>query len=201
MKQQIHKIIKTIMKKNFFYILCPFLMIIFFSCKKTIDNTFNKKNVDSSDTREYFLDFYFPDTVNIKNVYEGEIIYKGVLDTITPILFVNDDTLRIVSLYIKDNTKLIKNDYEHIIKSQESDTFYPTKEKNKILFKYSFNRLGVNYLEGVLEDEVYIKTADTSALRIITNYNHITLPVFVTDDENIIDSYFKEESVKLPLTM
>lgn len=186
------------MKSNLICILSLFL-IISFSCKEKRNNILNENNDYNVNIREYFLDFYFPDTVNIKHVYEGKIIYKGVLDTITSKLFVKGDTLRIITLYIKDNIKYIKDDYEHILKSQVSDTFYANKGSNDILFEYSFNKLGVNYLEGVLEDEVYITASDTSEVRIITKYNHITLPVFVTDDENIIDSYFKSEEVRLPV--
>lgn len=163
----------------------------------------NKKVPDKAKTnnhREYYLDVYFPDTVTINNTYEGNIVYKGILDTITTKLFVEGNSMRLLTLYLKNNKTLIKSSYNHILKSKEKDTFYPSKNENNydIFFEYKFKNLGINYLEGILEDEVYLNTNDTSKLRIITKYNHITLPVFVTDNENIIDSYFKDDKVMVP---
>ena len=177
--------------KNLLFILT---IALFMCCK----NEAHKSNVVKQSEKEYFLDLYFPDTVNIRNIYEGEIIYKSALDTITTKLFVKGDSLRMLTLYLKSNIKLIQDDYDHILRSNKVDTFIPYTS-DKIVFKYKFERLGVNYLEGVLEDEIYFKESDTSKLRIITKYNHIILPVFVTDDETIIDSYFRPEGIKLPI--
>ena len=170
------------------------LLLTIVSCKKETDqnNLLVPKNIESK-VDDYYLKFYFPDTVNINHVYHGGIFYKGALDTITSKFFVKGDTMRFLSFYLKDNKSHIKNRFEHILKSKEIDTFYSLEDNGDILFEHKFNNLGINYLEGVLLDEVLINTSDTSGLKIHSKYNHITLPVFVTDDENIIDSFYKDK--------
>jgi hypothetical protein len=178
------------MKKTKFTIIIV-ILICFNCCKKPKSNQLEKDNLKEELQKEY-LDFHFPDTVNIKYEYEGILYYKSSLDTITTDFFSKGDTMRLLTLYLKENKKLITNDFEHILKSKISDTFYSLKDNGEIVFKHKFNKLGINYLEGVLEDEVLLKKSDTAKLRIITNYSHITLPVFVTDKENIIDSFYSK---------
>ncbi len=171
-------------------------MITFNCCNKPKTNQFKNDNL-KIDLQKDFLNFRFPDTVNIKYEYEGILYYKSSLDTITTDFFTKGDTMRLLTFYLKENKNQTTKDYEHILKSKLSDTFYPLKNNGEILFKHKFNKLGTNYLEGVLEDEVIFKTSDTSKLRVVTNYKLITLPVFVTDKDDIIDSLYDEnEKVK-----
>ncbi|WP_412560632.1 hypothetical protein [Winogradskyella sp. MIT101101] len=186
---------KSTITKNIIFIIL--LIFSFEGCKKN-KGEFLKQKKELNNDKEYYLDLYFPDTVSINNIYEGEIIYMSPLDTITTEILKKGDTMRIMALFLKDNERHIKDSYEHILNSKEIDTFIPNNSNN-IPIKYKFKKLGVNYLEGVLEDKVYLKDSDTSKLRIISRHSHITLPIFVTDDDNIIDSYFKENSIRLPI--
>ncbi|NRD24956.1 hypothetical protein HNV10_17025 [Winogradskyella litoriviva] len=179
--------------KNLKVIMMLVIFSSFYYCKKQIPTVTNSNSLNHEKSKNY-LEIYYPDTVNIKNTYEGIILYKSHLDTITTELFKKGDTIRLVTLYIQDNKTLFPNDFEHILKSKECDTFYPLNDGGEIKFEHKFNSLGINYLEGVLEDEVIYKETDTSSgLRILTKFSHINLPVFVTDDKNLIDSFFKEE--------
>ena len=181
------------LNKNLPLIILFMLFVTFISCKKDIKtNIDSNKSMENNELKEY-LNFYFPDTVYIKNVYEGVINYKSELDTITPDFFVIGDTMRILSFYLQDNKNQIPNNFDHILKSKRIDTFYSLTDDGEILFTHKFKKLGINYLEGVLVDEVLIDEADTLGLRIITKYNHITLPVLVTDNDSIMDSFVKED--------
>jgi hypothetical protein len=181
------------------YLVILVLIFGLISCKNDKEIKSETRGSSRKEIKEeYFLDFYFPDTVQVNKTYEGEIIFKSPLDTITKELLVEGDTMRIIALYLKDNHTLLDDDFEHILASKEVDTFVPNNSKS-LKFIFKFNELGNQYLEGVLQDEVYFTTNDTTGLRIITRNSHINLPILVTDNKELIDSYFKKGKPKLPL--
>jgi sigma54-dependent transcription regulator len=107
----------------------------------------------------------------------------------------------VLTLFLKENKTKILDEYEHILKSSKTDTFYPMGSNGEIIFDFKFASIGKTYLEGVLEDEIVINTSDTTDMRIIKITNHINLPIFVTDDKDIIDNDFSKERINKNMTL
>lgn len=151
---------------------------------ETKQTSYNERN------RKTFFDFYFPDTVHIDKTYDGLILYKSYLDTLTPKIYEERDTMRLLSFHLvkmKNDTYII--DFKDIIESEKADVF-AAKSKDSIPFKVKFEKTGEHYLEGVLKDEVYYATQDQDhPLEILRKFKHVKFPVFVTDDKSVIDTY------------
>ncbi|QXP58418.1 hypothetical protein [Olleya sp. HaHaR_3_96] len=170
------------------------LMLSFVSlvigCKndKTLKDNLKLDNKNMFDTkRSTYFDFYFQDTVHVNKTYRGVIAYKSYLDTITP-LQIDGKSSRLTVFYVNHNTEQIMDSYNHIIKDPKS-LLFSSDLRDSIYFEYSFKQTGRYFLEGVLENEVLFETGDyEEPIETVTNYNHVTFPVFVTDDENIVDT-------------
>jgi len=178
------------MRKLLFTLVLTCLVI---SCKQE-----NKSypDVDIKKNEDVFLDFYFPDTVKLNAKYFGKILYKSSLDSITTELFKEGDSLRILALYLRKKKSIEGSNYKNIINAVEKDTFVPYKS-DSIAFNLKFINKGLNYIEGVLEDKIYLKEADTSEMRIITKYHYITVPVYV--DENFKNKKIDLKKYKIPI--
>ncbi len=164
------------------------LLIIYISaCKE--DHKLSENITSKELSRKTFFEFYFPDTLHVNKIYKGGISYKSELDTLTTFIHKKGDTMRLLSFHLKHNKKLINDNFQHILNNKKSRSF-AAKFKDSIHFEYMFKETGNYYLEGVLEDEVYYATSNAeNPLKIVREYNHVTFPVYVTDDENIIDNY------------
>jgi len=157
-------------KQHFFYIIVFSLLI---SCKDEIQTKINKGN--------FKITMVFPDTVYINEGYDGRIDYKNDLDTITTSF---DDVKKARFLeYVFLSTKNInyKDDY---LKKIAKDTF--VAETNKIipLYNIKFDKLGLNYIDGMITDEVMIENGAKDEkgeimTRIITNEFRATKGVYV----------------------
>ncbi|RSK41410.1 hypothetical protein [Mangrovimonas spongiae] len=165
--------------------LLAIIVIIFtllVSCKK---NKKEIKNIEESQkVKESFISLTFPDTVEINEDVKGYVEYYSAFDTITKKLYEGEDTLRIITMYIKQNEIFIPNNTKGLLNSKVKDSFYPrkedVKERNPIIhFSKKFGSEGKHYLEVLLRDEVLIDTADTKSLRLLEKHLFISKPIYV----------------------
>ncbi|MDQ6528090.1 hypothetical protein [Flavobacterium sp. LHD-85] len=153
------------------------LIVSLISCKKEVNSkkAYAKFSID------------FPDTVVVNKYYEGRIIYKSNLDTITVILNEVDSKKSRMLEYAFAKTKIINQD-EEALKRIIADTMYSKSNLSIPLF-LKFNKLGVNYIDGIIKDEVWIDTIEIKnkkkekKMRIITNEFRATKKVVVIDDK------------------
>ena len=131
------------------------LISSFFSCK----NETEPKLIKKIDKGNFKISVDFPDTVYINKRYNGRINYKNDLDSLTTkLLDVKKFRLIEYAFLITNN---INYDVKHL-KTIVKDTIYTNNNRFIPLSAISFNKLGVNYLDGIITDEVNI---DTLALR------------------------------------
>ncbi|WP_347053592.1 hypothetical protein [Flavobacterium olei] len=169
--------------------LTPILILtisfFMFSCKNE-----TKKDLSSKKYVHATFNINFPDTVDINKYYEGKIYYKSDLDTITTVLneIVGKKSRMIEYSFV--TTKLIVHDDEKL-KKLTTDTMF-TKSNRFIPLFTKFDKLGINYIDGIIKDEVWIDTIEIinnrkeKRTRIITNEFRATKKVFVISNRNKI---------------
>jgi len=151
------------------------IVTLIFSCKK------EAKKVVIKDKKDVKITLIFPDTVYINEVYSGKIDYKNCLDTITTSF--NDVKkarfLEYAYLITKD-----KNYSKEQLKTIVKDTF--VAETNRIipLYNIKFDKLGLNYFDGIIKDEVIIANGGKNKngklmTRIISDEIRLTRGVYV----------------------
>ncbi|MFH6947852.1 hypothetical protein ACHRV6_05135 [Flavobacterium sp. FlaQc-51] len=149
------------------------IFVFLFSCKK------EKKIVERSDN--YKISFVFPDTVFVNELYDGKINYENDLDTIDTTLN-NPKKYRYIDYYFV-KTKNV-NYTDEYLKKITSDTFTAEHYRSIPLYAIRFDRLGVNYIDGLITDKVMIQIGEKDEkgdilTRIITNEFRVTKKVFV----------------------
>jgi hypothetical protein len=162
------------MKNILILLLISFLL---FSCKEKIKQEIKIERDNSN------IKLVFPDTVYINEGYDGEIKYKNHLDTITTTL---DDVkkYRYIEYYFL-KTKNINYD-ETYLKTIIKDTAYADNSKVIPLLYVKFDKLGQNYIDGIITDEVSILNGGKlvggkPGTRIITNQFRVTKGVYVIE--------------------
>ncbi|WP_264530377.1 hypothetical protein [Flavobacterium sp. N502540] len=154
-----------------FFIIC-FCVV---SCKKEDDKS--QKIVHAR------FSFNFPDTVVVNKYYEGNINFRGDFDTVTTVLnkVINKKGRMIEYSFIK--TQVLTND-ENNLKKSTKDTMFARSNISIPLFT-KFDKLGINYIDGIIKDEVWIDTKEIingkqeKRIRIISNEFRATHKVFV----------------------
>lgn len=151
---------RKISKSNI-YLFISIVFLQFTSCKenaeeKTTYVNFGKTNI------------VFPDTLIINKDYKGFILYESLFDTLN----LKKGENRFINLYIKGDTKMIEY-------SKANKIVYDTfgMYQDTIRFKIKFNKVGENYLNGYIGDDVYIESKDS--MRIINKIVPITKKIFV----------------------
>lgn len=142
------------MKKNIVYCLIVFSSFLL-SCRENHEKLEvpkilekKKKNID--------FEVVFPDTVYVNKEYKGKIFYKSILDTITT-SFDDEDKKRYTILYVKILQNYSYNDFEFSSFKKSSELQYGASNNNEIPFyRIEFDSVGVFYINGVIEDFVYI---------------------------------------------
>ncbi len=152
-------------KNNYF--LC--LIILFFvSCKKDV----NKVKINN-DIRFSTLATHFPDTVIKNKEYSGFIIYTSLFDTLNLIT----GEKRFISLHLKSDKRDLKYKELHKI---GHDTF--VEFDDTLRFRVVFKENGNNFLNGYIEDEVYVDDKNPNGeTRIINKVSPLFKPVFVKE--------------------
>ncbi|MEA9412713.1 hypothetical protein [Flavobacterium sp. PL02] len=126
-------------------ILLSFIICLV-SCKK------ETKNIKKQEPN-YSINVDFPDTVYVNEYYNGKINYKNIFDTVTTKLL-DINKLRYIQ-YAFTITKDINHDNKHL-KEIAIDTIYTKSSKYIPLTVIKFNQLGVNYIDGIISDQVEI---------------------------------------------
>lgn len=156
------------------------ILLILFSCRK------EKKILERSYNDIYKISFVFPDTVFVNELYDGKINYKNDLDTI-------DTTLNNLKKYRYIDYYFLKTknvDYsDEYLKEITTDTFTAVHHRSIPLYAIRFDSLGVNYIDGIITDEVMIENGAKNNMgkpmtRIITNEFRATKKVFVIKNRN-----------------
>lgn len=181
--------------KRVFILFSLISFVVIFSCKKEINKKI-KTSVKQKNLKPD-IDFNFPDTVYLNKSYNGVIKYKGrVLDTfnILPNSDLDKDGKARFVFYRLTKTKTKSISDELIFNNKEVDTLI-SKTNTEILIKnIKFTETGVNYIDGLLTDEVYI-AIENEELRIITKEYRITKKVIVVDSTLVVNSNTKASLV------
>ena len=123
----------------------------------------------------------FPDTVYINRSYNGEIKYKSKLDTI--ITTFGDSKKNRYTRFIMRKSKYVNYDF-NILKLNIKDTFGAINNRIIPFYNIKFNELGIHYIDGIINDIVYIDTVkskrkDSDLVRLIENEVRVTHKVVV----------------------
>jgi hypothetical protein len=152
-------------------------MIFFLSCTKK----------DEVSQKSAYLDikFVFPDTVYVNKSYDGYISLRSDLDTITTSL--NDYQK---ARFLEYSFWLTKKPIEDnkLLKEMVTDTFVAETNKLIPLYDIKFDKIGVNYFNGILKDEIIIAKGGilkdgSKGDRIITNELRLTRAVYVKESK------------------
>lgn len=134
--------------------------ILLFSCKNDINK---ESSVDSnfarkiSDKGSIEFEFDFPDTVKINKAYNGKILFKGIFDTLTTNVMEEIDGKDRYIIYSLIKTKNIDYSFDSL-KQIKLDTFGAIDNRTILLDDISFNKLGIHYIDGILNDHITIDT-------------------------------------------
>ncbi|WP_053970779.1 hypothetical protein [Mangrovimonas sp. ST2L15] len=160
------------------------LILMFFlivSCKQRTGFIDEKKKFEGRN----YVELFFPDTVIINKEVKGFVKYNSSFDTITKNLFEGNDTLRMVSLYIRKNTNYVIDNKDDLLVAKKKDSFYPNKNDIKtgnpvIHFSKNFDSIGKYYLEGLIKDEVMISYKDS--LRLLERSSFVSKTIYVINN-------------------
>jgi hypothetical protein len=160
---------------NILVILYLIIAFFIFSCKE--NNVVNKLDkINYNETR-----IIFPDTVFLNESNNGWIHYKNDLDTLT-IKFNDLEKLRF--LYFEYFLTNNPSDNNNEIRKMITDTFVAKNNRIIPLYDIKFDKLGINYFNGIITDEVIIANGGVlkngkKGDRIITNEIRLIHPVYV----------------------
>jgi len=156
------------------------LLSLVFSCKR--DKFIDKRKTKDLTETTAFVKFVFPDTVYLNKLYNGKIEYKGVLDTITT-SFDEKMKSRYISFYMT-KTKNIDYEMKQLYK-KKLDTFGAIDSRTIPFYDLKFSELGVNYIDGIINDHITIDTLTkpnlTDKVRYIENVLRATHKVVVIE--------------------
>lgn len=161
------------------------LTSLLISCKDDVavekikNNDYAKNRIFKNSSVEF--EFEFPDTVYINEEYKGKILYKSVLDTITT-SFEDKTKSRYIAFYMRKTKNINYSDEE--LKQAKLDTFGAINNRNIPFYKISFNQLGVHYIDGIINDHIFIDTISpnkngNNKIRYIENIVRATHKVIV----------------------
>jgi len=150
----------TILKKA---IISITILLLLTDCKQ---ETFENKNN---------LKVILPNNHYVNKEYIGKIIMKYPLDTIE----LKKKDLRSTSLLVGKFKSRKNNEFLEKIKDS-LDIFGKIEENNDtIYFKYKFSEIGVFFLEGLVEDIIYLDKYYSPNSRLISNTVKISEKILV----------------------
>lgn len=156
-------------------------LIVFFAllgCEKEKQET-NRELIYVNEGMSFIFDF--PDTVFVNKEYNGRIIYKNILDTLTTDLSNHPDSIKNrYIIYSLAKTKDLRNS-EKSLKKIAIDTFGAIDYRTIPLFKIKFTEKGVNFIDGFITDNGYINLYPKDSVRIVTDEFRVSHKVVVID--------------------
>ncbi|TRW89328.1 hypothetical protein [Flavobacterium sp. GT3R68] len=124
-------------------------------------------------------DLYFPDTIFLNRKYNGRIVYKGVLDTITTSF--DDKHSRYIQAVMMTSDKL-NIDFKTLRKTAK-DTFGANNYREINFYDISFKKPGINYIHGYIIDHLFLEAKGTkpedSLVRMIEKEVTLNCKVYV----------------------
>lgn len=166
---------KVVKFMNILVILYIIIVFFIFSCKE--NNVVNKLDkINYNETR-----IIFPDTVYLNESNNGWIHYKNDLDTLTTKF---NDLEKLRFLYFEYFLTNIPSDNNNEIRKMITDTFVAKNNRIIPLYDIKFDKLGINYFNGIITDEVIIANGGVlkngkKGDRILTNEIRLIHPVYV----------------------
>lgn len=165
------------------------LLVINSSCKRNDSDSQNlKQQLDIKKHKNEIVEFEFdfPDTVHKNKPYDGKIIYRSVLDTVTT-AFNNEKSGK--SRYILYSLTKVKNiNYnEDYLRTIAIDTFGATNNREIPFYDIKFDQTGIYYIDGIINDNVIIdipnkeKKQKEDKVRYIVNEVRATHKVIVIE--------------------
>nr|WP_199002862.1 hypothetical protein [Flavobacterium sp. ASV13] len=131
----------------------------------------------------YKIVLVFPDTVYVNETYNGKIDYENDLDTVTT-RFDDIKKARFLeyAFLITKNKNLKDNDLKKVLK----DTFVAESNRMIPLYNIKFDKLGLNYFDGFITDEVMIENGGKLkdgklGTHVITDEIRLTRGVYVIE--------------------
>ena len=157
--------------------LIPLLLfsLLFVSCENK-EREITKEIIYHNEDMSFIFDF--PDTVFVNKEYNGVIIYKNILDTITTDLSNSNPTKNRYIIYSLAKTKDLRNSEKSLMKIA-IDTFGAVDNRTIPLFKIKFNEVGVHFIDGFITDTGYIDIPTKDSVRVITNEFRVSHKVVV----------------------
>lgn len=158
------------------YIFSLIIFLLLISCKK------EERKIELK-TEFKKIKLIFPDTVYINEIYDGKINYINDLDTITTSF---DDLQKDRYVYYAFTKTKNINYNDANLKKIKTDTLGARNNRLIPLYNISFNKLGLNYFDGIITDEVRIQNGSKDKngkpiTRIITNEIRLTRGVYVIE--------------------
>jgi hypothetical protein len=133
------------------------LLLLFFSCGKKIKKNDDMEEDTTNNQTVQFVEaesrIEFPDTVFINEPYNGNVLYQGVFDTIIT-EFADKEKYRYV-IFRSLKTDNINYDVEYL-STIVKDTFGAVTNRIIPLRNIVFDKTGVFYIDGIIEDTVII---------------------------------------------
>jgi len=185
------------MNKEIVIIVKMILVLTLFSCKK--DNNKGTENINNeiqtSISKKVEFKFLFNDTVYLNKKYTGEILYKGLLDTISNKVGTKGDVSRFIEYHYR-----LSNTIDYSVNFLETkiklDTVSAVSVDTIPFYNIKFTKLGVNYIDGIIDDGAYLANYyEDGKMRVIANRTRATHKVIVIDSTSIIKSKVKESTV------
>jgi hypothetical protein len=145
-----------------------------------------KSNVSNRKATTYInFVFDFPDTVCINKSYDGEIKYRSGLDSVISV-FGDKQKNRYVRFIATKPSKDINYDME-ALRKKVKDTFGAHNNRIIPLYDIKFSKLGVNYIDGLIDDIVFIDTIrnpkNDDLLPLLRNETRATHKVYVIEEK------------------
>lgn len=159
-------------------LILTLFIVLLISCDKKVQQQ-NEEIIYNNENMSFIFDF--PDTVRINKEYNGIIIYKNILDTITRDLSNSKDSIKNrYIIYSLAKTTDLKNSTASLRKIAV-DSFGAIDNRTIPIFKIKFNTTGVHFIDGFITDNGYIKDIKKDSIRIITNEFRVAHKVIVVD--------------------
>lgn len=153
------------------------------ACKKEDAPNSNENSRKISDKGSLEFEFEFPDTVLLNKPYKGKIRFKGVFDSISTNVMEPVNGIDRYIIYCATQTKSIDYDFKEL-KRVKLDTFGAIDNRTILLDNIVFREVGVQYIDGILNDHVTIDTLKrplkpTDKVRYLEKEVRVTHKVFV----------------------
>lgn len=190
MKVKRRKLIEYL--KNTRIIKILIVIILLTSCGQEVRNESQVNNKKQSDI---FIEFLREGGKPVKyfykdSVYLAIINYSSDFDTITKTLFEEKyPQRRIFYKRVKETDVDMSDEKLDFVESKtDSDSLYAANS-SKIPFEVKFEKVGVNYLNGIVYDLIFLQTKDTSKIRQLSKK-------YVITEEIIVNDYQKKQKVE-----